>query len=801
MAETAQKKGAVSMFFRILKKDLKRKKTMNIILLLFVILASMFTSSSVNNILAVTKGLDFFAEQSGISDYLAISGDKPDNIYDMLEDKSYVTSLRSEKCFVSLPWADIRLNGEKIKEMSDSPLCMPEGEMKLNYFDIDNKVITDVPKGQFYSNTHFCSDTDLKVGDKVTFKKDGKELVLEYKGIAKDIIFGSQLTTNARLLLDDSDANYLFEDTAEEEGSSWFITYIGTTDENAVKDDIAGADGIIFQGSKNLLKLAFSINMIVAYILLAVSIGLFIISLVILRFTIQFTIADELQEIGVMKAVGIDDLSIRKIYLTKYLGLSVIGSAIGFALSLPLGNLMLKTVSDIIYIGNIHSVLAGAVCSVLIVAIILMFCYRCTGRIKKLSPIDAVRSGQTGERFGKRGVIHLGKSKLPATPFLALNDIFSSPKQFGMITAIFTICLLLVTVISNLSTTLNSDRLLYLVGVAPADAYYENFDGEESKNYGKTDDSGEEFAQAVSKKLKENGMPAKCTFNHTINAKVCCKDKSESVRLSLNKDESMDSYVYNEGYAPASADEIALTSKLLDKLGASIGDYVTLEMSSGKKKYLVTASFSSLNNTGSFGILHNSFDLAKEDMTGSMGISVHFDGSPDKEQVAANIKKMREIFDTDQVYDGNELITKNIGVGDALDAVKALMIVIMVLVVTLMTVLIERSFISKEKSEIALMKAIGTTSGEIVAQHTLRFVMISAVVCIVASAATIPLSNLLISPVLSIVCEVKGVKCATDPLDIFVVSPLILLAITALGAFFTALYTRTITSTDTASNE
>lgn len=35
------------MFFRILKKDLKHKKTMNIIILLFVILATMFVASSV----------------------------------------------------------------------------------------------------------------------------------------------------------------------------------------------------------------------------------------------------------------------------------------------------------------------------------------------------------------------------------------------------------------------------------------------------------------------------------------------------------------------------------------------------------------------------------------------------------------------------------------------------------------------------------------------------------------------------------------------------------------------------------
>ncbi len=41
------------MFFDILKRDLKRKKTMNVIVLLFVILSVMFISSSVTNLTAV----------------------------------------------------------------------------------------------------------------------------------------------------------------------------------------------------------------------------------------------------------------------------------------------------------------------------------------------------------------------------------------------------------------------------------------------------------------------------------------------------------------------------------------------------------------------------------------------------------------------------------------------------------------------------------------------------------------------------------------------------------------------------
>lgn len=45
------------MYLQILKKDIKRKVTMNIILFLFVLLSSMFISSSVNNILTICGNL------------------------------------------------------------------------------------------------------------------------------------------------------------------------------------------------------------------------------------------------------------------------------------------------------------------------------------------------------------------------------------------------------------------------------------------------------------------------------------------------------------------------------------------------------------------------------------------------------------------------------------------------------------------------------------------------------------------------------------------------------------------------
>ncbi|MBD5485917.1 MAG: FtsX-like permease family protein, partial [Lachnospiraceae bacterium] len=136
-----------------------------------------------------------------------------------------------------------------------------------------------------------------------------------------------------------------------------------------------------------------------------------------------------------------------------------------------------------------------------------------------------------------------------------------------------------------------------------------------------------------------------------------------------------------------------------------------------------------------------------------------------------------------------------------LNAIKQMMMIITVIVTALIVILMERSFISKEKSEIALMKAVGIDNGSIIFQHSLRFVIVSVIAGIVSSAVLMPISDVMMNWVGNMVGDVSGMKCDFDPLEIFVICPAILIGVTVIGSFLTALYTKTIKASDTASIE
>jgi putative ABC transport system permease protein len=539
-------------------------------------------------------------------------------------------------------------------------------------------------------------------------------------------------------------------------------------------------------------------NSLVAALLLIVSVCLILVSFVVLRFTISFTINEEFREIGVMKALGLKNSSVRGLYLVKYLGISVIGAVVGFILSIPFGNALLKSVSENMVLGNDNMMLINVLCSISVVLIIMLFCHRCTRRIKKLSPIDAVRSGQTGERFKKKGLMHLGKSKLGATGFLAFNDIFSSPKQFGIMTVIFSVCLLLIISLANTANTLSSEKLLPLLCTTNSDAYITDIDMLSNVQTGK--ETYKEISEDIEKKLTDNGMSGKVHSEALLFPTIEANGKKASPIFNYCRDTKASDYTYSEGYAPKYANEVALTIQVADKLGVGIGDKVKITLGDKTDTYIISALFQSMMQMGEAGRFSEATDIPDELIKQVMGFQIDFDDSPEQSVIEERIEKMKDIFNTRHVDDTDGYVMACIGAGvkDTINGVKLMVLLITAVIVIMISVLMERSFISKEKSEIALMKAMGFKTGSVIAQHTLRFAIVAVIASIIAIALGTPFTKLCIDPVFGITGAINGVDYNIKPIEVCVIYPIVVIAATVLGAALTALYMKKIKASDTA---
>lgn len=767
------------MFLRILKKDLQRRKATNAILLVFIMLASMFFSSSVNNVLAVLGGIDSFSEKAHAPDLLAAST-QDDAVEELLAGLESVDSC--DAVSAAVPGAQqLTHNGKAVGDFS--PYLIRFTEQKLTYFDENNEPITEVAPGTVRVSAASMRQAGLNTGDVLELKLDGEIRKLTIAGPLKDA------TCLGRLYMMNPEDHDAWFSGSDELGLTFF--YIYTNDRSDAMEQLTNAFPSLLIYEIETLHLNLFPEMILAGILLAVSICLMLIAFVVLRFTISFTLTEEFRQIGVMKAIGLPNPQIRGLYLAKYLLLSVIGAFIGFFGSIPFSELLLDSVSQTMVLGNEDSLLINALCCILVVGIILAFCYSCTAKVKKFTPVDAIRSGTTGERFHKKGLLRLSKTPGKPTFFLALNDVLSQPRRFGAVILTLFLCLSLVLMLTTSVNTLKSS------GLVPA------FDmtrfhlacSEGGYDFHLTPDGNQlmrEDLKETEALLKQDGIDCRCYTEVDLSLSLLYKGNKHTTFVSQGLGTTTDQYTYFEGSAPCQPGEIAITKQVAEKLDAGIGDTITMQIGEENREFLVTGFYQTMMNMGNSARVHEDEPISYEYLTNSWSMQIEFPDDPSEAEIRSRGERIKEILDIEKVETEAELVDSMIGMSQTLESVRLLILNISLIIIVLIVVLIGHSFIAKERADIAILKATGFRNSQIVSWQALRFVILCIIATILALVFHMPLMNLAINPIFTFMGASFGIQYEINALEIYCIYPAIFLAVTCISAFLTAQYTRTV---------
>lgn len=787
------------MFLRILKKDLNRKKTMNLILILFIFLASMFVASGLNNVITVSNGTDYYLDEAKVGDYIVITTGENSvgALDDMLATTKEIKSYRMEDVVFGSQDNLSQEDGTKI-ETKNSLLLQAYDKSGINYYGVDNEILPDLKEGHCYATGTFFLKNDVEPGDKIFYEMNGVELELVIDGRAKDALLGSDFMGNTRVLLSPEDMDKLTSDEYISRYSMGQVCYIDTDDITAVNAAVGKCNNINLNEPRSTIKMAYVMDLIVAFVTLILSVCLMIVSFVVLKFTISFTITEEFREIGVMKAIGIGNLKIRSLYLGKYLLLAVVGSAVGLIASFPFGNMLIKSVSENMVLGNNFGIVPNIAGSGLVVLTILVFAYISTGKVKKATPIDAIRNGQTGERYSKKSRLKLKNSKANVPGFMAVNDVLSSPKRYITIIIAFALCTLFVLVLANTVNTMKSDRLVGTFS-SKADLYVDNM-ALAIENLARSKEEMQEYLDDTAADLKDMGMPCNVFIDFQYTYPITSKGKDYSITLSQGYNTTMDMYDITEGTVPQSKYEIAITKTVGEMIDAEIGDTVTIDYGTEKLDCTVVAYFETMNNLGKLIRIHEDAPTSKEYVKSALQLEMTFTDNPTEDVLKERQEELKDYFHCDDVLTATEYQINCLSVVPTMEAVQYLLLAITLVVVFFVTILMERSFISDETSEIAILKAVGFRDSRVILWHVIRFGIVAVVAVILAGILSIPMTHLCITPIFGMM-GATHIDYVIDPLRIFVMFPGIIVVLTVTVTFFTALYTKTIKASDTASIE
>lgn len=769
------------MFLRILKKDLRRKKTTNLILLLFIIMAAMFLSSSVNNILTVSTALNRYLEKAEVPDYwIALSNTDDDALkrFDALAAENqyeYQTlTLLQADC------KDIQVNGKPL-EYNNTTCFSTLGGTRV--FDETDRELVTVNDGELYVTAELWNNypEQFYPGAELILTLGDETRAFTVKGCTKDVLFGSAMIGMTRFLVSEDDFRYL-----QSKVPNAVPSLLVNTDDPEFKNKMMDCElNSLFFVDRTSVKQMYLMDILTAAVMLVVSLCLIFISMVILRFTIQFTMQEEFREIDVMKAIGIPISAIRKLYIVKYLTISALGSCAGLVLSFPFGSLLMRKVSQNIVLSKKNLWLLNVCTAFLTAALVVCFCYFCTKRIKRFSPMDAIRSGETGERYSHKSLIRLNRSRLPLIPFLSLNDIFSGAKRYVSMLVIFTLGVLLILLPVNTINTLRSDRLITLFNMAPCDAVI----SQELLLTPSQDNRTllEEKQAELLTRLREQRIDARVFQEIMFRMYISHGDqKTSSVAFQGMGEVSAEEYVYMEGSAPQSIGEVAISHVVAEQIGAGVGDDVRINIGSETKTYTVTALLQSMNNLGEGIRFHPDEPLDYSYAAGNFGLQIAYNDAPGKAERSRRLELLASLYPEDDVYTAGAYISYMIGdSAGQLEGVKDLILGIVLCVNMLVATLMIKSFLTRETTEIALLKAIGFGSRSLMLWQALRIGVVLLFSVLSGILLSTPLSKLLIQPIFQML-GAYSITFTVRPLEVFVCYPLIVLTATFFAAVCSA---------------
>lgn len=783
------------MYLHILKRDLKRKRTMNIILLIFVILAATFIASSANNMITVNSALDDYIEKAGVSDYWFASTNAADveRFREFAGENGYDYTISE---LIQIEPKNVLVEGKGL-EYSNTLVLSTLGGFRI--FDNRNEEITEVKDGEIWvTGVLFQSkENDFHEGGRIRISQGGVEKEFTLRGYTKDALFGSTMVGMTRLLISENDAK-LFS------GESFSVCSAVAvyTEDPEYRDKFNRlALSTVMSIDRSMFKMIYMMDILMAAILLVVSICLILISMVILRFIIHFTVTEEFREIGVMKAIGIRNGAIRGLYIAKYFAIAVVGTVTGLVLSVPFSKMMVGGISGKIILSGRDYFPVNIGAAILAGAAVVLFSWLCTGKIRRFSPIDAIRSGETGERFRKKSLLKLSKTRLAAVPFMAMNDIFSSVRSYVSMIIIFILGTLLVIIPVNTINTLRSDDLITTFNMVKSDhivsqelLFHPNEDNV-AKVYGQFDELGEMFA--------DNGIEADIFQEIMFRSNLCKGDKTaNSLSFQGWGGVTTEMYHYLEGTPPRNENEVALTYLTAEQIGAEIGDDVEITTGAVSRTYTVTALTQSMNNMGEGVRFYQDAELDFSCAAGSFGIQVNYRDDPDQRELARRKDLIEKLYPRSKIYTPGEYIGYMIGndVTGSLESMEILILSIILGINALVAVLMVKSFIAREKGEIALLKAIGFGDGSLILIQTLRIGMVLLISVIVGVLLSSPLSSLIITPIFRMM-GAYSIEYEIRVMQVYVVFPLCMLAATAFAAYLSARGLRKISSSDIANME
>lgn len=475
-----------------------------------------------------------------------------------------------------------------------------------------------------------------------------------------------------------------------------------------VNDNVAG--GSILSADLPLVKQARTMMAsMTAFMMVAFSVVITIVSLIVIRFQINNDIEDDMGKIGSLKAMGYTGKQIILSIILYFLQISVLGGLIGIAISyfsIPIYSPIFESQSGIKWVQGFDGLISSMVLLGILLAVIVVS-FVSALPINKLHPILALRGGIVTHNF-KKNYFPLDTSTARPLVTLALKSIFQNLKQ----------SLMLLIILIGVTFANTFAVVMYYNSTIDTGAFSE-VPGFELANISATVSQNEDSRLMLETLGGLTGVGKAQYLDNTM-VRINDIDVVTLVMDDYSKKETNNIY---EGRYPIHGNEISISGTLSERLNKGIGD--TLLVNSGDKngEYLVTGLTQGMNlgllkvfvTTG--GILRLNPGFKQEDM------QIYLNKGIDTGRFAEELKKLHK-DSLEAVLDIDKNMEQHMGVySSIISKVGLAILLITILVVVFVLHLVINSIIIRRKRELGIQKSMGFTTFQLMNQVSLSLMI------------------------------------------------------------------------------
>lgn len=758
------------MYKRIIQNDIRNTKLVTAATVLFVITAALLVSLSSILLVSLLGASETLMDKAKTPHVIQMHSGKisEQRMYEFAEKNDKIDQFQIAE-FLNMENAEIKFEHHSMADsVDDNGFTVQNKEMDYLLDTKGNKI--QAKDGEAYIPVFYWRKGFAEIGDKLTVH--GKEFTVA--GLMRDSQMNASMANSKRILISDGDYKELKDDG---HGRVEYLIEMRAkkmadveTIETEYTDAELGSNGPLI-GYRNLKLINGLSDGIIVAIIMLIAILVTLIAFLCIRFTLLAKIEDEYQEIGVMKAIGLRNAEIKRLYLAKYTLLAAAGCAVGFGLSFFFRKKLTENIR--LYMGESNNAFLaplfafiGVICVFLVIILVINWILRV---FKKLPTVEALRFGRIQENRKRSSGMKLSANRLFSTnAFLGVKDVWNRKRLYITMLAVLIVCSFVTIVPQNLYNTVSHRDF----------ATYMGFGGDFDLQF----DINSEDSTALADKLMQNIMKDKNIDKYAqLSTKVYKVPTGggveKQIQVSLGDHDTFPVTCY-EGRLPETEDEIALSMQNADALEKKLGDTITLNSDEKQRKLKISGLYSDVNNGGK--TAKAIFSDSEAD-TWHTGIMV---------KAADGVKIDKIISDYEHKYpqikiSEQEKFRMNM-YGHMIKSMKMVSygaLGVTLFLTVLITALFMKMLIAKDRYSIAVLKASGYTRQDITSQYAIRFIMVLMISIIVgtllASVAGEPLALSVMS-----MMGVKYMDMIINPFTAYVLIPFLMILAVLFAVLF-----------------